>query len=1091
MSFASDLQHSVRTRVALVTLLMLALSMGVLTWYASDLLRRDIEGQAGMQQNMTAHLLAGRINDQISLRLQALEQLATSLTAEQQADAGALQLQLHEQAVLQRLFNGGLLVVDEVASVSAAVPQQTPQASQRFALTPADRAFLNQLTQAAVARPGWGQQHPTAGVSLVAPLVAVAGQPRRWLVGVVAWRGSNFMEPLGVGATVNPGYRFLLLSDRFKALVVASDAPHAMATGAPAVVDPGVDTLLADAPGTRTVRGGNAEQAMVSSAAVPAANWRLVALLPLTDVFAPSRVLQQRLWLVATLLTLLAGTFVGWMLRRQFRPLVQAARALAEPMDLHTLPDRLPAAGPDEVGVLMERTHRLLQQIGSREQALDAQTDELTQINQQLQAILQHVPQLVWLKDLQGRYITCNARFEAFFDLPIATVMGRTDEDFFVPEQARMYREDDQRCLQSQTMSTVQRWLPCAEGARPVLLEVNKIALRDAKGQAQAILGIGQDVTERWRSTQFEQLRSKVLELLVMATPLPVLLQHLADGLHAMQSEWSCALMLLQDGADGSQRLRVAASAGLDETWTRWLNDTTVQDGTSGCAIAAATGKRVVIGDIAKSEAAPEYRAQARRADLGACWAQPLLDAHSAVVGVFTIYQRCVGAPAAADLELLTHLSHLAEIALNRAHAGARLRASEASFRALSENTPEAVLVHRHGNILYANPAAVRLFGASTAAELQHKTTQELVAPEFLPQQLARMRAIERGEPVPPTAESRFLRLDGRAIDVELQGTRLVFDGAPAIHVSLRDITQRNETKRQLKLAASVFEHALEGIVITNAQATIVDVNASFSRITGYGRDEVLGHNPRLLQSGRHDVPFYQQMWAALLRDGSWSGEMCNRRKDGQIYMQMLHISTVRSAQGEVLQCVGLFSDITARKSQEDRLNHLAHFDALTGLPNRTLHADRLRQAMANVMRRHKKLGVAFVDLDGFKAVNDNHGHDAGDHVLVTLAKRMRQALREVDTLSRIGGDEFAAIIVDLEYESDCDPLLQRLLAAANEPMLYKGHRLQVSASVGVTFYPQTRGISADQLLQQADLAMYQAKHQGKNQVQVSGFSDL
>jgi len=232
-------------------------------------------------------------------------------------------------------------------------------------------------------------------------------------------------------------------------------------------------------------------------------------------------------------------------------------------------------------------------------------------------------------------------------------------------------------------------------------------------------------------------------------------------------------------------------------------------------------------------------------------------------------------------------------------------------------------------------------------------------------------------------------------------------------------------------------------------------------------------------------------MWGDLLRDGVWSGELSNRRKDGQVYTQMLHVSAVRDKQGAVLHYVGLFADITARKDQEERLNYLAHFDSLTGLPNRALHADRLRQAMANVMRRQKKLGVAFVDLDGFKTVNDESGHDAGDQVLITVANRMRQALREVDTLSRIGGDAFAAIIVDLDYESDCDPLLHRLLIAANEPVLFNGQQLQVSASVGVTFYPQHEDTSPDQLMRQADQAMYQAKRKGKNRMQVSGFADL
>lgn len=1090
MSFATDLKHSVRTRVAVVTLLIFAVSVATLAGYATELLRRDAQRQAILQQGTTTTLLAGQINDQIVMRLETLDRWAKAVGAEQNADATLLQQRLPYLPLLGNLFNGGLLVIDEHGLVSATTSPLLAAAGRQLELTPANQAFLNQLTAAAVVQPALGALHQLATVSLVAPLPATAGGPRRWMVAAVGLQGDNFLKRLGNGLSSGQGGRFLLLSDTLKSVVLSSDALTAPTEGGAASVKLDITALKTAGSGTLTLRDADGAALMVSIAAVPAARWRLATFLPMQEVYAPIVLAQQRLWLVAALLTLLAGALIWLLLRHQFMPLVTAAQALTDAADLRSLPESLPQTGSDEVGVLLARMRRLLEQLRAREQALDTQTDELTQINQQLQAILQHVPQLVWLKDLQGRYITCNAPFEAFFDLPVATVMGRTDEDFFMPEQARIYREDDQRCLQSHSMTTAQRWLQSARSVHPVLLEVNKIALHDALGRPQAILGIGQDMTERWRMAQFEQLRSNVLELLVMDAPLPKLLQTLTDGLHAMQSEWSCALMLVQD-AGPEQRLRMAASAGLKSAWIHYLEEMPISTNTCSCALAAATGRRVVVADIAGSDASVTYRDQARQAGVGSCWSQPMKDAHGRVVGVFSVYQLAARGPDDADLQLLLHLANLAEIALDRAHAGERLRASEAGFRALTENTPEAVLVHRHGKILYANPAAVRLFGAVTATELEQKPAQDLIAPEFWPQHQARILSIEAGQPVQRCVESRFLRLDGRAIDVEVQGTAVMFDGAAAVHVSVRDVTQRNETRRQLQLAASVFEHALEGILITDAQSNIVDVNASFSRITGYSRDEVLGRNPRLLQSGRHGAAFYRQMWSALLRDGAWSGEMCNRRKDGRIYMQLLHISTVRDAQGVLLQCVGLLSDITARKSQEERLNHLAHFDALTGLPNRILHADRLRQAMATVMRRHKKLGVAFVDLDGFKAVNDGYGHDAGDHVLVTLAKRMRQALREVDTLSRIGGDEFAAIIVDLEYESDCDPLLQRLLGAANEPVPYNGHQLQVSASVGVTFYPQAQGISADQLLQQADLAMYRAKHRGKNQVQVSGFSDL
>jgi len=1084
MEPALGLRYSVKTRVTLITLLVFVLAIWTLAWYASTLLRHDTEQQAGAQQSTAVRLLARQINDQITTRLQALDALAQVTSAEPSA-SGVLPSSWQDRALLRGLFSGGLLVFDEGGAVVASAPLRPERLAQRINLTADDKTMLGQLTRATVARPMLGSLQQVPTLMLVAPLPVSGASPKRWLAGVIELRGESFLDRLGASLP-EQGNQFLLLAPAYRMIVSATDPQRVMTHSPAAGGDTSLDALLAGPDGTRTVTPATGQPLLTSVAAIPAANWRLAAQLPLRAMFRPIERLQQQLWLVAGLLTLLTGVLLWWALQRQFKPLGDAADAIAA---LSQLPSSANAPG-DEVAILLDRIHRLLDQVRARERELDVQTDELTQINQQLQAILQHVPQLVWLKDLQGRYMTCNARFEAFFGLPGATVQGRCDDDFLAPEQAELFRQDDQACLQSAAMTTTQRWLKSAESAHTVLLEVNKIALRDAQGRVQAILGIGQDVTKRWRLSQFEQLRSKLLELIALDGALPLLLQTLADGLRGLQPDWSCALLLVQD-APQPRRLRVMASAGLDDAFVRVLDGQVVAQDAGGCISAAFTGKRVVVSDMTSGSLTQDYREQAQQAGVRACWSEPLFDAQRKVIGVFSVYQKVAREPETAELDLLTQLARLAQIALERARSGERLRASELSFRALTENTPEAVLVHRRGTIVYANPAAVHLFGAQTLEALLRKTTSQLVAPEFLPQQSERMQSIEHGQVLEAPIESRFLRLDGSAFDVEVLGTAIVFDGQSAIHVTIRDITQRAETQRKLQLAASVFEKAIEGILITTASGNIVDVNASFTRITGYSRQDVLGQNPRLLQSGRNDQAFYRAMWQTLLREGTWSGEMRNRRKDGQTYTQSLNISAVRNAQGEVLQYVGLFSDITARKDQEERLNYLAHFDALTGLPNRTLHADRLQQAMANVMRRHKKLGVAFVDLDGFKTVNDRYGHDAGDQVLVTVAKRMRQALREVDTLSRIGGDEFAAIIVDLDHQSDCDPLLNRLLSAANEPVPYHGQMLHVSASVGVTFYPQHHDLSPDQLLSQADQAMYQAKHKGKNQFRVSGFGEL
>ncbi|HEY5579728.1 MAG TPA: diguanylate cyclase [Rhodoferax sp.] len=299
------------------------------------------------------------------------------------------------------------------------------------------------------------------------------------------------------------------------------------------------------------------------------------------------------------------------------------------------------------------------------------------------------------------------------------------------------------------------------------------------------------------------------------------------------------------------------------------------------------------------------------------------------------------------------------------------------------------------------------------------------------------------------------------------------------------DISAHKNVEEKLQLAASVFTHALEGIMITDAQGLIIDVNQAFSRITGYDRDEVLGRNPHLLSSGRQSQEFYAGMWRDLQENGCWYGEVWNRRKNGEVYAQLQNISAVRDAQGQIRQYVSLFSDNTVLQQHQQQLHHLAHFDALTDLPNRLLLADRLQQGMVQVQRRGQMLALAFLDLDGFKLINDSHGHEAGDHLLMTLAARMKQALREGDTLARLGGDEFVAVMLDLADAATCQPVLHRLLAAVAQPVPYGALALQVSASLGVSFYPQLQELDADQLLRQADQAMYQAKLAGKNRYQL------
>jgi len=307
----------------------------------------------------------------------------------------------------------------------------------------------------------------------------------------------------------------------------------------------------------------------------------------------------------------------------------------------------------------------------------------------------------------------------------------------------------------------------------------------------------------------------------------------------------------------------------------------------------------------------------------------------------------------------------------------------------------------------------------------------------------------------------------------------------PSVRVSITDLTARQQLESRLSLAASVFTHAREGIMITDAGGTIVEVNDAFSTITGYARAEALGQNPRFLASGLTEPGLYADLWRSLCETHHWQGDLWNRRRNGENFATRQTITAILDPQGRVQHYVSLFTDVTELHEHQRQLEYIAHYDPLTHLPNRVLLASRLQQAMTRALQAGSKLALAYLDLDGFKAINDLHGHETGDRVLTTVARRMKHTLRDACTLSRLGGDEFVALIVDLDHVCDSALMLERLLAAASEVVHIGALPIELSASIGVSYYPQEGEVSADQLLRQADQAMYQAKLAGKNRFHV------
>ncbi|MBF0170751.1 MAG: EAL domain-containing protein, partial [Nitrospinae bacterium] len=333
----------------------------------------------------------------------------------------------------------------------------------------------------------------------------------------------------------------------------------------------------------------------------------------------------------------------------------------------------------------------------------------------------------------------------------------------------------------------------------------------------------------------------------------------------------------------------------------------------------------------------------------------------------------------------------------------------------------------------------------------------------------------------PYDVEHRVVRPDGEIRFVREQGevTRDV-GGAPVRMLgTVHDITPRKRAEERIRLAAKVFESAGEAIVITDHTTRIVEVNPAYLAITGYAREEVVGRRPSLGASGRHDEAFYREMWRQVNETGGWSGEIWDRRKEGDVYPTLLTISAITDDYGQVTHYVGVFVDISHQKRTEESLQRLAYYDPLTALPNRALFRDRLAQALEQARRHTSKVALFFLDLDRFKNVNDTLGHDAGDDLLVEASRRIGAAIRATDTLARLGGDEFTVILGELDHVDDAGRIARTIIDALTLPFSLKGHDVFIGASVGIGIFPDD-GATDEELIKNADMAMYQAKGAGR-----------
>ncbi|MDO9466590.1 MAG: EAL domain-containing protein [Thiobacillus sp.] len=555
------------------------------------------------------------------------------------------------------------------------------------------------------------------------------------------------------------------------------------------------------------------------------------------------------------------------------------------------------------------RAHK--QQLEAR---VAARTAEILEAQRKLEAILDALPDPVWLKDAEGVYLSCNQGFEWYFGASEAEIVGKTDYDFVEREQADLFRENDRKAMGAGKPSIYEEWLTFAVDGKRRRFETIKTPMLDADGKIIGVLGIARDITTRTEAErallQSQQQTQQYLNIV--------------------------GVILVALDTDGRVQL---------------VNR-------KGCEMLGATEADIV----------------------GRDWIEHFL--------------------------------------------------------------PERVRDTVRANLIQMMQGNIAPVEYMENAILTRSGEERVVAWH---------NAVMRDD-------------EGRITGILASG---------------EDITERKRTEAQLRLAARVFEQSGEGILITDAQLNIIMVNQAFTAITGYSEAEALGKTPRLLSSGRHEPAFFRAMWDDIRTQGRWQGEVWNRRKDGSLYPEQLSIIRVLDAQGEVIHYIGISSDITQHKEAQARIQRLAHFDPLTGLPNRALLNDRVNHDLSTAQRNRAQLAVLFVDLDHFKNVNDTLGHRVGDELLVAVAGRLKAVVRDVDTVSRQGGDEFILILPDTSADG-AGHVAGKLLEVFAKPYQIEDFELTITPSIGIALYPGD-GTDFEALSRSADAAMYRSKHDGRN----------
>jgi len=664
----------------------------------------------------------------------------------------------------------------------------------------------------------------------------------------------------------------------------------------------------------------------------------------------------------------------------------------------------------------------------------------LSDSNLLLQSILETLPLRVFWKDKQMRYLGANQLFAQDAGLDsVAELLGKTDHELAWWVEANRFQSEDQQVMQSGDASLnceQSRITPTGEN---IWLRISKLPLRNSQKDIIGILGVYEDISMRKRIEDQLMWRTAFLEALMDSSP---------DGILAV-------------GADGQKLLqnqRLADLWGIPKEIADNPNDTVQLNFVKN----KLKNSQEFVEKVNFLYANPDISARDEIELLDGV----ILERYSAAVRdrLGNYYGR------------IWHFTDVTEVRFTQL----ALQRKEYFQRALLDNFPFAVwLKDKNCHYLAVNRAFTESFSPALERVIGKSDY------DIFPREIAEKHRRDDLEVMSSKQQKNLdeaVHLGDKTLWMETYTAPLLGEKNEVLGTVgfTRDISRRKAAEEAQQLAGLVFDNSGEAMLVTDKDNKILNVNSAFCAMTGYSREEVLGQDPKILASGEHDAAFYQAMWQAICTTGQWRGEIKNRRKSGECFVEEISIDTIFDADGKPLRRVALFSDITQRKQTEEQIWRQANFDALTGLPNRRMAREQLEHEIKKALRTEQHLAVLMLDLDRFKEVNDTLGHEIGDELLQHAARRLEACVRESDTVGRLGGDEFVVILTALESISSPTRVAKKIIEQMGLPFDLRDQQVYVSASVGITLYPDD-GKELSHLLRNADQAMYAAKNKGRN----------